>query len=313
MPEVRTSGMERVQVGVEDTPGTGVAANKRLMGLTRLTLNPVGEKTQYQSAGIEVPNSESAQKVWSTFDYEGGGCYCTMAYLLSCMLLGQTGSPYTYVVNPSGVDSIKTLTIETGSDVRAEKAAYGVVDSFRLRATKADVAVSGAGFARKISRNITMTATPTAVGPVNIDSKRVSVLLGDSIGGLAVEEHLEYEMDLPKRWEPYAPLTAATDSFSRHMKVNNTPNFTVNLESQAAADALWLAAETKAPKFLRMTAPSLTSPYDLTITAACMVQMPSRADKDKVFASGFRLLPFPHADVGSGSWISIVLTNGISL
>lgn len=313
MPDVRSSALERIQVGVEGTPGTGVDATKRLMGLQRLTLNPVIGQNHYRSAGVEVPSSQSGGKMWSTFDYEGGACYCTMAYLLSAMLLNQSSSPYTYVLSPSGVETIKTLTIETGSAVRAEKAAYGVVSAFRLRATPADVAISGSGFARKVSKNITLTAGATEIGPVNIDPKKVSVLLGDSIGGLAVVEHLEYELDLPDRWAPHAPLTAVTDSFSRHKKIANEPGITVALEHQADADALWLAAETQAVKFVRLTAPSDTSPYDLTITAACMVEAPSRADNDSVFGASFRLRPFPHADVGSGSWLSLVLTNGISL
>lgn len=313
MPDVRTSALERIQVGVEVTPGTGVAANKRLMGLTRLTLNPTINKNFHTSAGVEVPNSESGGKMWSTFDYEGSGCYCTMAYILSGLLLNQSSSPYTYALTPSAVETIKTYTIETGSAVRAEKAAYGVFSSFRLRATQADVSINGNGFARKISKNQTLTAGATEIGPVNMDPRKVTVLLGDTLGGLAAVEHLEYELDIPERWRPHAPLTAATDSFSRHKKVGSEPGIMLALERQADAEALLTAAETKAVKFVQMTAPSATSPYDITVTAACMVEAPTGGDNDDVFADSFRLRPYPHADVGSGSWLSFVLTNGISL
>lgn len=308
---VRSSALERIQVGVESVAGTGVSANKRLMGLDRLTLKPMLSKSFHRSAGSQVPTSESRAKEWSTFDFEGPACYLTMAYLLSALLKNEASSPYTYTPDPYGVNTIKTLTIETGSGIRAEKVAYGVVSSLRFRSTQADVSVNGSGFARAIQQNQTLTAGATEIGPVPIDPYKGQVLIGSSLGGIQLAKHLEYELDIPELWKPHAPLDASTDSFTEHKAVAGEPSLSLALEYQSDAETLLTAARNKTPIYVQYQAAA--SPYDLTITTCCMVEAPDRADKDDVFAGTFKLRPKPTSDIGSGSWLSIVLTNGLTL
>ena len=308
---VRASVLERIQVGVEGTPGTGVTCDKRLMGLDRLTLKPMLNKSFHRSAGSAVPNSESRAKEWSTWDAEGPACYLTMSYLLSSLLLNQSSSPYTYIVSPYSADSIKTLTIETGSGIRGERAAYGVTSSFRFRATQSDVSVNASGFARAIQQNQTLNTGATEIGPVPIDPYKGQVLLAPSLGGLALVKHLEYELDIPEQWKPHAPLDASTDSFTEHKKVASEPSISLALEYQSDAETLYTAAKNKTPMYVQFGAAA--SPYAALITACCMVEAPDRADKDDVFAGTFKLRPKPTSDIGSGSWLSIVLTNGLTL
>lgn len=314
---VRATVNERIQVGVEVTSGTGVSANKRLMGLDRLTLNPMEPQGRHRSAGSEVQSGVSLQKVHSEFDFEGPFCFLTVPYLLTAMLLDQTASPYTYTPDPYGADAIKTLTIETGSADHAEKAAYGVVSNVRIRATKADVTINGGGFARKLSTNITMTATPTLVGKALADPAKVSVLIGTTVGGLAEVEHLEAEINLPARWAPHFTLNVATDSFDSHKKIANEPTITLTLESAADADTLIGYARAKTKIFVRIILGtdeeySAGNSYEAQFTSYCTVEAPKRQDNDAVFGATFILHPEPSSDTGD-SWIEAIITNGGSL
>jgi hypothetical protein len=315
---VRATVNERIQVGVEVTSGTGVSANKRLMGLDSLTLQPSEPQGRHRSAGSEGPSGVSLQKVHSTFEFEGPFCFLTVPYLFSSMWLDQASSPYTYTPDPYGVDDIKTLTIEAGNDDEAEKAAYGVTTNVRIRANQSDVTVNGGGFARKLSLGITPTATPTVVGKALADPALTSVLIGTTVGGLAEVNHLEVELNYPARWAPHFTLNVATDSYDSHKKLAGEPTITLTLESSAAlADVLHGYARAKTKCFVRIilgTADeySAGNTYEAQFTHYCTVEAPQRADKDAVFGATFILHPEPHADTGD-SWVEAIITNGGSL
>src|SRR5688500_15404313 len=105
----RSTALERVQVGLETVAGTGVAADKWLMGFDRFVLNPIEPFADHTPAGSEVAMEDSRQKVHSEWEGEGPICYRTLPYFLASLLHSDVTAPYLFEPNPFGVDTIKTL------------------------------------------------------------------------------------------------------------------------------------------------------------------------------------------------------------
>ena len=66
----RTMGNIGVQLGTEVTPGTGVAADTKLMGL-KLTPKSALDITQYRASGYKLPVGTSVNTDLTEADWEG--------------------------------------------------------------------------------------------------------------------------------------------------------------------------------------------------------------------------------------------------
>lgn len=316
---VRATVNEGIQFGLETTAGTGVSADKRILGLDSLTLNPVEPINVFKPAGSEAAAEVSRQKVNTEWQAQGPACYLTLPYLLAMLLNDDTSSPFAYDPATYGLDTIKTFTIETGSATRAEKIAYAVCHSLRLRATKEEVSITASGFGRKLQQNITKTAGPTNVGPVPFDPDKFEVLMGTAFGSQSMIATLETEFNISNRWGPHFVLDDATDSFTDHKKLRPTLSLSVTLEYGANAETLLTALRDKTTLYFTLSAISAEefssgNVYNSQLQLACKVTGASRADQDGVFGGTFQLEPIHDANLGAaGSWLDWVITNGGSV
>lgn len=312
----RSSAEERIQVGLDATPGAGGSAGKQL-NLDRWTLQPVEPKAQHTSAGSELPSGESRARGHSTGDFEGPLCVNTLPYLAAAHFNKQTGSPYTFAPNPYGADELQTLALQVGSDEHAEAAEYGVVDSLRLRWTKDDPSLTGTSFSQTLDLDATMTSTPTIVPKDPADGGLWYAQVGATIGGLSTIPAEECELSSGPRWGPHNQNDEEAFTFTEHVKLKHTPTMVLTVQSLDDADDLWEASRLKQGRFLRVVTPFITeiSPGvhpSIICTIYGTVEAPQRADADNVQTSAFTFHPEPHADLG-GSWINLVVTNGRSL
>lgn len=312
---MRETVNERIQWAREAVHGTAVACSTQPMGLDRLTLQPVEPKQRHRSAGTEVPSGESRQKRHSTFDFEGPLCFLTLPWLLSAMLGDATASPYVYTPDPYASDPIKTLTLQTGNEAHAEQADYGVVASVRIRATKEDVAVTGDGFARELALDAVITPAPTLLAKALADPALVKLEIGASVAGLAAVDWEEIEIALGPRWAPHIAGNTSEESFSEHKKVASEPTLTISVVAEDTADDLHEAAQAKAGRYVRVTFESaqefsVGNTYEAAFLFYCSLEAPQRQDADGVQDAQFVFHPEPKADVGTGSWAQITITNG---
>src|SRR5689334_4622015 len=135
----RASVNQRIQLGVETTPGTGVTAN-RIIDAWTVKMGPKTDSKQSTPTGRKYVSAQAMNKEWMEWGIDSPIMdYNSMIYLLSSAFSGITptahGSSSTakdWIVTPpvSGSASPKTYTIEQGSSERAHKFSYGLLNKF---------------------------------------------------------------------------------------------------------------------------------------------------------------------------------------
>jgi len=310
--------MECLQTGPEVTPGTLVAATQRILGVERFTLTPEGDYHFHESAGLEVPNDNSREKEHSTFEWEGGGCYNWLQQVFSGLFGAPGGdSPFTWAPDAKGLDPIQAYTLETGSDVYAEKAGYGTHSNFRMRMNKQDVAFNGGGFAQKITEGITLTSAADDLPAVLIDPDKVDILIGDSVGSLAAIDWLESEFSVANRWMPHFVGGTGSTSFKKVKKGKTQYGLQLVLEHDSASSGYLTALRAKTTKYARIRAHSAVeftagNAYDLQITFPFRFRKtPKLGNQDDVFGATWELQPvYVPTYLTTGGFMEIILTNG---
>lgn len=284
MPE-RASVTQAVQIGVETTPGTSVAANKLLayigiepgQELDMQRFRPMGQKF----ASALVPGRE-----WVSFGVSGVGSYseliypfCSIFQSVTPVVVGATGQTWTFAPAARAEDTIKTYTIEQGGAVRAHKFSYALFNELTLGFSRDGIAVGGSGFGQRITDGVTMTASPTAVEDKPILPTQVDVFIDPTsvaLGTTKMTRVLQANFSFGSRFAPVWNLDSTALSYAAH--VETEPSFT--LELVMAADAQGMAnlpiQRGGTTQFIRVvaTSPDLAgtgAPYKLMIDMAAKV------------------------------------------
>lgn len=300
MPE-RSALTQGVQVGVEATPGTNVAANKKLISIgiepaismDMQRFRPMGQKF----ASIITPGKE-----WVEADLSGAGTYTELLYPLASVLVAP-GAPTVVDVNarrwdfqPSSVaeDTVKTFTVEQGGVVRAHKFNYGLVTELELTFNRDGVEVGGSMIGQRISDNIALTAGPTTLPEVPILPTDLDVWVDTTSGGLGTTKQtrvLEATISIGDRFNPVWVLNSANTSFVAHVESEPSAQVTLLMEADTQGMTPLTTARAGATRFVRIkgTSPTLagstTEPYSFIFDGACKVSEPGDfSDEDGVYA-----------------------------
>lgn len=167
MPE-RATLNQVTQVGVETTPGTGVAAGKLLQALS-ITPGIQTNVRRFRPVGGKFTTIAALGKEWIEARIEGQACYNHLAYLLSSVLAyaapAQQGgtSAYLWTHKPAQMaeDAIKTFTVEQGSQLRAGKFTYGLMTEFSLQFDREEVSVAGTMLGQAYQDDIHLSTNAT--------------------------------------------------------------------------------------------------------------------------------------------------------
>ena len=137
MPENATIA-NGVQIGVESTSGTGVAANKLLKYLS-FDLDPEINFNRFRAMGAKYASAITPGQDLTTFGLSGAGSYSEIVYALNSNLVtgvitttDRTAKVHTFTPAIRTEDAVKTYTIEQGGSVRAGKCTYGIVSDLEL-------------------------------------------------------------------------------------------------------------------------------------------------------------------------------------
>jgi hypothetical protein len=161
MPE-RATVFERPQIGIESTPGTGVAATKRIQSFS---IAPAiqSESQVFRPQGGKFNTAAIQNKEWTEASLEGYPDFNELAYVLASLLsysaASGTAPAYTHTYSPSqsAADTVKTYTVETGSSVRAQKFTYGIVNECTFSYDRDELTFSGSMLGQVSSDGITPT------------------------------------------------------------------------------------------------------------------------------------------------------------
>ena len=122
----RSTIFEGIQIGVETTPGTLVAASKKLLAMT-VEVGVKPEVDVYRPTGSKFATVTALAKEWVEGSISGPLSYTDIVYPLSSIISTATptgagaSKTWTFSSNPDGPDMNKTFTIEGGSSGRAHR------------------------------------------------------------------------------------------------------------------------------------------------------------------------------------------------
>lgn len=317
----RAAIFEVVQLGVETTPGTGVSANKRLLGLT-VTPRVQAETNPVRPSGYKTPTSVVVNKEWSEATIGGHPAYNDLTYMFaSCISYAaptevEVGSVYQWTFAPgiNSEDTVKTYTVECGSSARAGKFTYGLVRNFSLSFSRDRVEQRGTMMGWRYTDGITLTASPTEIGLIPILPAHVDVYMDDTAVGLGTTKltrNMSADFEIPDRFGQVWALNSANESFAAHIEREINATLRLRMEADATGMALLTALRDGDKKFVRIqaTGPSVgaASNYTLTIDMCGMVSAIGEfSDSDGVYAVEFTLQAVYDSDWGKAFEVRLI-------
>lgn len=196
MPD-RASVFEVTQLGPEVTPGTAVAATKKLLGTTIIPSIKT-ENSKHRARGSRFTNVAIQNKEWTEADIEQEvGMYTDTGHLLAGLLgMPSTSNPssgvYLHEWDPLTFTGLtpKTFTVQNGGYVRAQRFPYGLITGLGMEFTRDEVTLSGSMIGQLTEDAITLTAgtaevqTITASGTVSGGTYTIT-FMGETTTALA--------------------------------------------------------------------------------------------------------------------------------
>lgn len=290
-----------VQIGVETTPGTAVAAARRLQALS-IEPSVSADVNVFRPMGQKYPALASLGREWVEADLSGRATYDEIVYPLSSVLhtatpvVTGTGQRWTFNPSSTAEDTPRTFTVEVGSAFRAHRFAYGLVNEFGIAFSRDGVELSGSMIGRAIQDGVALTAAPTTIPLVPILPTQVDVFMDTTYAALGTTKLgrlLSAEFSLGGRFGPLWVLDSAQPGFVAH--VEQEPDATLELLAEADAQAMALAVgalRDGTTRFFRIraTGPVIgagPTTHSFSLDVAAKVESPGDfSDEDGVYAIG---------------------------
>ena len=272
MPE-RAAVNEVLNLGLEATPGTQVAAGKQAQLLEmipdiELDMQAFGGQGR-QQAGAVLSNMDYVTGKWSTKGNEGDALsYFESPYILSALMGRPTPATHAGGTNAkdwifdaplSGdpANPIATYTAEQGQTARAHKYGYVLFKGITIKGNRAGVTASGTYFAQKISDGITLTSSPTRLRLSPILGADWTVYRDTTSAGLGTTQLLrvfewQYTYD-----DVYVILwpgnkVASNNTFAVHVRKFPKHTLTLKVEADAQGMSPLADARTGTTEFIRI-------------------------------------------------------------
>lgn len=248
------------QIGREVTPGTAVAATKRL-GSMSLSPGVTTEVGMFRPSGVKFATVQALNQEWVEGDVEGQPTYDEVVYPLS----GAFGAPVTsqimddvtptgayqhvFTPNSSAADAPFTYTLEQGQDgIQAEQINHILFTAFGLDISRSGVELSGSFIGKKAVTGFNPTdglSIPSDLRPILPGHFSVYVAdTGDDLGDVGQTKLLRVISTNPNVSDRYNPawfVNAAEESFT---------TWTENAEGPTAENAMTLEADTVGMSYL---------------------------------------------------------------
>jgi hypothetical protein len=264
----RSSISQSSQIGVESTPGTPVAAGKRL-GSMGFKFAPKTTIKKLLPAGQKYASLQILGKEWTEAGINGLAVYPELPYAYACSVntptiaqitdgVTPTGAyRHTFVSNTFGDDAPKTLTIEQGSGVRAHRMANAIFREYTWAWSRDEIELGGTVLGRAIQDGVTLTASPTTLPQVPVRPSELSVYLDEAhadLGETKLLRALKGEFNIADRFDPLWVVDAAQASYAATIEVEPKVEFKVTQEANAQGMESLLAMRNGENRYLRLQA-----------------------------------------------------------
>lgn len=308
---VRASVFNRLQLGVEVTPGTAVATTARLQG-TGVAVRPISPTDPFRPVGQKYTTDVTLQKEHTELDITGILCYTDIAYLLSSLI--SKASLTNYVSDPAGPDTIQTYTVDYGSVVEAERCTYGFMSGLELRFTRESCAVSGTMVGRTLQEVTTIAVGAVDVAKAPVHPKSINIFVGDTVAGLAkITKCLEASWAMRGKAAPLFTFDSTQDSYIEHVERASDYSASLTVEHNSVGAGYMADLRTAKQKFMRIKSTGASygaGTYDFQLTFPFKFAEPTRGDNQNVYASTYRLIP--DYETVSAQAVEFILAHGLS-
>jgi hypothetical protein len=299
MPE-RSSILQGVQIGVESTPGTAVAATKHLLDTT-IEMGVQVDMHRYRPVGQKYASSLVVGKEWSQGAVSGALSYTDLVYLLNSLLttgvitqLGGT-TAYSHVFTPAAraVDTPKTYTIEFGGSVRAAKFAYALMTDFAIVVNRSEASITGTFMGQAITDGIVLTGAVPDLEEKPVIPTTIAVFMDPTsaaLGTTKLTRLLAFGLTIGSRYNPVWVVNSAQQAYVSHVEVEPTVQFTFMVEADTQGMTPLASLRTGTSQFVRLKATSVDlagvgNPYSVQFDLAGKVSALSNfQDSDGVYA-----------------------------
>lgn len=327
MPEVASQQVV-TQLGVETTSGTGVAANKQLI-ISDVTIQPDPDVKEFEGAGRRFTVATGINKNRTTGKAGGPANYTDIVYWASAAwgpatittpVGATTARKWAWDLNLSAALGQKSFTIENGSSVRAQKAAYLIVPDIGEKWGRDDTSQEVSFIAQSMTDNITLTGAPTALPAKPQLGAHNAYYYDTSSGGIGGTK-LTRVWDASWSWkgglvEKY-PQDSASITFATHVDLDPTPELFMLVAADAAGMAMWADMTADTTKYVRFqaTGPQIEtgSPNQfylktLDVPVRLAGQPSELKDEKGIRAIGFKFRPIEDLAAGFAWRFSVVNT-----
>lgn len=305
MPE-RASLLQASQWGVEVTPGTGVASNRRLLG-TSVDVGIKADIKSFRPMGQKFSTLAALGKEWVEATLSGQLCYTDWIYLMASGVAyaapAQQAATIAYKWTGTPVqaveDTIKTYTVEMGGTVRAHKFSHGMVNNLGYTITRESCDLKGSMIGQRITDGATMTGSPTDVALEPVLPTAVDVTLDTTSAGLGTTKLLRVlsvDFETGDRFSPVWTVDSAQTSFATYVESEPTPKFMLKQAADAAGMARLtdMRAGTKAFIRVKGTGALIASTYYYTFQhdiCGVVSDVSDFSDEDGVYAIEWTFTP----------------------
>lgn len=301
----RASINQTVQVGVETTAGTPVAANKKL---SSLSIEPGinAETSAFRPAGTKWPTVVPLNREWVTASLTGAPTYDELIYPLSSVLESVTptqpdsvGAPsvYRWTFAPSSTASVNvdTFTVEQGDATRAHRFAHAIVTELGLEISRAGIDLSGSLIGARLEDGVALTAAPTTLPLIPVLPNQVDVYMNDTAAGLGTTKlasgngpAFSANVTIGDRHGPVWPIDSTQSSYAETVETEPSGSLELTLEADATGMGVLDTLRAGATKFVRIKATGDEIEgglnYELTVDLAVKVtDIGDFDDEDGVF------------------------------
>lgn len=314
---------QRVQIGVEVTPGTTVPADRSLQSLSIAPAAKV-EHSTFRPAGFKYDTVGVLNKEWSEASIEGAPIYDELQFLLSSALTtavittpgGTNPRLWTYSPESQAADTPRTLTIEHGATGagNARRSSGNIVTGLSFSATRSAVSVSASTIGLPVATAQTLTAAPTTLPVVPITPGSISVFLDNTAATLGTTKLLnpfEVSVDISDRFAPVWVLDRAHTSFARTVETTPSAEVKLKVALDTAGLGILTALRSQDLRFLRIESigPIIESTHAYRFTwdlAVRVSDISDFSDEDGVYAVEYTLAVQHDATWGRAMRVELV-------
>lgn len=323
MPEIATVH-QAVQWGVETTPGTAVAANKKPQVYT-VTPAIQAEVNTFRPSGAKFVTAGALGREWVEARVEGPLDYEHIVYLLSSVMSyaapvqqdTTTAYQWTHAIAQSAEDTVKTYTVEVGDLNQAGKFTYGLVREMTITLTREEATVSATMVGQAWQDGITMTASPTVIPVKQVLPTQVDVYLDTTstgIGTTRLTRNFRAELTLGERYGLVWPLNSSVSGFAAHVEVPVEATLALRVEADSSGMVPLTYLRSGDPLYVRIkaTGPTISGSYTYSFqadVAGIVSEVGSFEDEDGVYAIEWTLAVTHDANWGSGKNLEVTVVN----